>query len=80
MARCLYLPVLQAAMDLASQLEHAVQRLGKIASPPRYHKCTLGTDLRQNTKRSYHRRWLAHDNHAGGEETRHWAHCWRWTR
>ena len=39
------LPVWKAAMDLAVHLEHAVRRF------PRYHKYTLGTELRHTSQR-----------------------------
>ena len=39
------LPVWKAAMDLAVHLEHAVRRF------PRYHKYTLGTELRHTAQR-----------------------------
>lgn len=39
------LPVWKAAMDLAVHLEHAVRRF------PRYHKYTLGSELRQTAQR-----------------------------
>jgi 23S rRNA-intervening sequence protein len=40
-----HLPVWKAALDLAVHLEHAVRRF------PRYHKYTLGTELRQTAQR-----------------------------
>ena len=45
MARYSHLPIWKAAMDLAVHLEHAVRRF------PRYHKYTLGTDLRHCAQR-----------------------------
>ena len=51
MAHYRHLPIWKAAMDLAVHLEHAVRRFGKTPSPPRYHKYTLGTELRQTALR-----------------------------
>ena len=45
MARYSHLPIWKAAMDLAVHLEHAVRRF------PRYHKYSLGQDLRQCARR-----------------------------
>ena len=45
MAHYRHLPIWKAAMDLAVHLEHAVRRF------PRYHKYTLGTELRQTAQR-----------------------------
>jgi lipid-binding SYLF domain-containing protein len=45
MARYRHLPVWKAALDLAVHLEHAVRRF------PRYHKYTLGSELRQTAQR-----------------------------
>ena len=41
MSHTRHLPIWKAAFDLAVHLEHAVRRF------PRYHKYTLGTELRQ---------------------------------
>jgi hypothetical protein len=46
MARYRHLPVWKAALDLAVHLEHAVRRF------PRYHKYTLGSELRQTAQRA----------------------------
>ena len=51
MAHYRHLPVWKAALDLAAHLEHAVRRFGKTPSPPRYHKYTLGSELRQTAQR-----------------------------
>jgi hypothetical protein len=59
MAHYRHLPVWKAAMDLAVHLEHAVRRF------PRYHKYTLGTELRQTAQRLC--RWVARANNASGE-------------
>ena len=45
MARYRHLPIWKAALDLAVHLEHAVRRF------PRYHKYTLGSELRQTAQR-----------------------------
>jgi lipid-binding SYLF domain-containing protein len=45
MSRYRHLPIWKAAMDLAVHLEHAVRRF------PRYHKYTLGSELRQTAQR-----------------------------
>ena len=45
MAHYRHLPIWKAAMDLAVHLEHAVRRFA------RYHKYTLGTELRQTAQR-----------------------------
>ena len=45
MAHYRHLPIWKAAMDLAVHLEHAVRRF------PRYHKYTLGSELRQTAQR-----------------------------
>lgn len=45
MAHYRHLPIWKAALDLAVHLEHAVRRF------PRYHKYTLGTELRQTSQR-----------------------------
>ncbi len=45
MAHYRHLPIWKAAIDLAVHLEHAVRRF------PRYHKYTLGTELRQTSQR-----------------------------
>jgi hypothetical protein len=45
MAHYRHLPVWKAAMDLAVHLEHAVRRF------PRYHKYTLGAELRLTAQR-----------------------------
>lgn len=45
MAHYRHLPVWKAALDLAVHLEHAVRRF------PRYHKYTLGSELRQTAQR-----------------------------
>jgi hypothetical protein len=45
MSQYRHLPVWKAALDLAVHLEHAVRRF------PRYHKYTLGTELRQTAQR-----------------------------
>lgn len=45
MAYYRHLPVWKAALDLAVHLEHAVRRF------PRYHKYTLGTELRLTSQR-----------------------------
>ena len=45
MARFRHLPIWKDAMDLALHLEHAVRRF------PRYHKYTLGSELRQTAQR-----------------------------
>lgn len=45
MAHYRHLPVWKAALDLAVLLEHAVRRF------PRYHKYTLGSELRQTAQR-----------------------------
>lgn len=45
MAHYRHLPVWKAALDLAVHLEHAVRRF------PRYHKYTLGAELRQTAQR-----------------------------
>jgi hypothetical protein len=50
MAHYRHLPVWKAALDLAVHLEHAVRRFGKTPSPPRYHKYTLGSELRQTVQ------------------------------
>ena len=65
MAHYRHLPVWKAAMDLAVHLEHAVRRFGKTPSPPRYHKYTLGTELRQTAQRLC--RWVARANNASGD-------------
>ena len=45
MARFRHLPIWKTALDLAVHLEQAVRRF------PRYHKYTLGTELRQTAQR-----------------------------
>jgi hypothetical protein len=45
MSHTRHLPIWKAAFDLAVHLEHAVRRF------PRYHKYTLGTELRQTAQR-----------------------------
>ena len=45
MSHTRHLPIWKAALDLAVHLEHAVRRF------PRYHKYTLGTELRQTAQR-----------------------------
>lgn len=45
MAHYRHLPVWKAALDLAVHLEHAMRRF------PRYHKYTLGSELRQTAQR-----------------------------
>lgn len=45
MSRYRQLPLFQTAIDLALHLEQAVRRF------PRYHKYTLGTELRQAAQR-----------------------------
>ena len=45
MAHYRHLPIWKAAMDLAVHLEHAVRRF------PRYHKYTLGSELRLTAQR-----------------------------
>jgi hypothetical protein len=57
MAHYRHLPVWKAALDLAVHLEHAVRRF------PRYHKYTLGTELRQTSQRLC--RWVARANNTG---------------
>jgi len=46
-------------MELAVHLEHSVRRF------PRYHKYTLGTELRQTAQRLC--RWVARANNAGAD-------------
>ena len=52
-------------MDLAVHLEHAVRRFGKTPSPPRYHKYTLGSELRLTAQRQC--RLVARANNAAGD-------------
>jgi lipid-binding SYLF domain-containing protein len=59
MAHYRHLPVWKAALDLAVHLEHAVRRF------PRYHKYTLGSELRQTAQRLC--RWVARANNANAE-------------
>ncbi len=65
MAHYRHLPIWKAAMDLAVHLEHAVRRFGKTPSPPRYHKYTLGSELRQTAQRLC--RLVARANNAAAE-------------
>ncbi|MDX9767258.1 MAG: four helix bundle protein [Ectothiorhodospiraceae bacterium] len=60
MARYRHLPIWKAAMDLAVHLEHAVRRFS------RYHKYTLGSELRQTAQRLC--RLVARANDARGEQ------------
>lgn len=65
MARFRHLPVWQTALDLAVHLEKAVRRF------PRYHKYTLGTELRQTAQRLC--RLVARANEGGaGMHVRVW--------
>ena len=60
-----HLHVWKAALDLAVHLEHAVRRFGKTPSPPRYHKYTPRSELRQTSQRLC--RWVARANNASAE-------------
>ena len=63
MARFRHLPIWKDAMDLALHLEHAVRRF------PRYHKYTLGSELRQTAQRLC--RLVARVNDAQGLDRLH---------
>ena len=65
MAHYRHLPVRKAALDLAVHLKPAVRRFGKTPSPPRHHKYTLGSELRQTAQRLC--RWVARANNASAE-------------
>ena len=65
MAHYRHLPFWKAAIDLAVHLKHAVRRFGKTPSPPRHHKYTLGSELRQTAQRLC--RWVARANNASAE-------------
>ncbi|MEN9372684.1 MAG: hypothetical protein RIR79_236 [Pseudomonadota bacterium] len=62
MAHYRHLPIWKAAMDLAVHLEHAVRRF------PRYHKYTLGTELRHTAQRLC--RMVARANNVASEDRR----------